>query len=228
MVLENLARYFEEVKPAIAGAIGETKTTAVINVLGGIADSERNKQIEINNAIVKQTDLIAGIEEILNIQQQYIKGHERQERKAINLRNIVNDTLALLFGVIDTMGIVIQWDFPDELPPIRGDRTRLMQVMLNVLKNSAESIDIQGGEKKIALSAQTSGDTLVLKIRDTGTGFDPGIAARLFNQGFSTKPGGAGSALYNCRSIVSSHAGTITLTSDGPARGALTTITFKI
>jgi len=35
-------------------------------------------------------------------------------------------------------------------------------------------------------------------------------------------------ALYNCRSIVDSHAGTIALTSEGQGMGALTTITFKV
>jgi two-component system sensor histidine kinase/response regulator len=227
-VLANLARYFEEVKPAIAGAIGEPKATAVIGVLGGMAESEKNKQAEISSAITKQIDIIAGIQEILHIQRQYIQGHETQERKTINLRNIVNDTLALLFGAIDKMAIAIDLDFPDELPLIKGDRTRLMQVMLNVLKNSIDSIGIEGGEKRIALRAHTPGDCLVLEIRDTGAGFDATVAAGLFKQGFSTKPEGAGLALYNCRSIVDSHAGTIELTSEGRGMGALTTLTFKI
>jgi two-component system, sensor histidine kinase and response regulator len=228
VVLQNLANYFEENKSAICGAIGETKAEAVVKVLTGMADSERNKQSEIDSAITKQMDIIAGIQDILHIQRQYIEGHETQERKAVNLRNIVNDTLALLFGAIDKMGIAIQLDIPDELPLIRGDRTRLIQVILNVLKNSIESIDIQGGEKAIAIRVHVQADLLALGIRDTGTGFDDKIAAALFKQGFTTKPEGAGMALYNCRSIVDSHAGTIALTSGGPGMGALATITFKI
>ena len=228
MVMENLARYFEEVNPAISSAIGETKAAAVIRLLRGVAISERDKQTEISSAIAKQTDIIAGIQDILHIQQQYIQGHEKQERKAVNLRNIVNDTMALLFGSIDKMAIAIDLDFPDELPLIRGDRTKLMQVMLNVIKNSIESIGIQGGEKKIALRANALADSLILEIRDTGAGFDGAIAGELFKQGFTTKPAGAGMALYNCRSIVSSHAGTIAVTSDGHGMGALTTITFKV
>lgn len=228
LVLQNLATYFEEERPAIAGAIGEIKAEAIIKILGSMADSQRNKEIEISSAITKQIDIIAGIQEILHIQRQYFTGHEKQERKAINLRNIVNDTLALLFGAIDKKAIAIHLDFPDELPLIRGDRTRLMQVMLNVLKNSIESVDIQGGEKMIALRAHAPADLLVLEIRDTGTGFDETIAGELFKQGFSTKPAGAGLALYNCRSIVGSHAGTIAVTSDGPGMGALATITFKV
>jgi two-component system sensor histidine kinase/response regulator len=228
IVLQNLANYFEENKSAIGGAIGVTKAEAVVKVLAGMADSERNKQSEIDSAITKQMDIIAGIQDILHIQRQYIEGHESQERKAVNLRNIVNDTLALLFGAIDKIGIAIQLDIPDELPLIRGDRTRLIQVILDVLKNSIESIDIQGGEKKIAIQAHAQAGLLALGIRDTGTGFDDKIAAGLFKYGFTTKPTGAGMALYNCRSIVDSHAGTIALTSDGPATGALATITFKI
>jgi signal transduction histidine kinase len=228
MVLQNLATYFEEERPAIAGAIGQQKADAIIKMLGSMADSQRNKQIKISSAIAKQTDIIAGIQEILHIQRQYIQGHETQERKAVNLRNIVNDTMALLFGAIDKSGVAIQLDIPDELPLIKGDRTRLIQMILNVLKNSIESIDIQGGEKRIAIRAHAPADLLVLEVRDTGTGFDGAIAGELFKQGFSTKPAGAGMALYNCRSIVDSHAGTIALTSKGRGMGALTTITFKV
>jgi len=228
IVLQNLASYFEENRPAIARAIGETKAEAVVKVLSGMADSERNKQSEIDGAITKQMDIIAGIQDILHIQRQYIEGHEKQERKPVNLRNIVNDTLALLFGAIDKMGIAIHLDIPDELPLIRGDRTRLIQVILNVLKNSIESIDIQGGEKIIAIRAHVQAGLLALEIRDSGAGFDDKIAPGLFKQGFTTKPAGAGMALYNCRSIVDSHAGTIALTSDGPATGALAAIMFKI
>jgi signal transduction histidine kinase len=212
----------------LAGAIGEPKAEAVVKVLAGMAESERNKQSEIDSAITKQMDIIAGIQDILHIQRQYIEGHERQERKAVNLRSIVNDTLAILFGAIDKDGIAIQLDIPDGLPLIRGDRTRLIQVILNVLKNSIESIASQGGEKKIAIQAHAQAGQLALGIRDTGTGFDDKIAAGLFKQGFSTKPAGAGMALYNCRSIADSHAGIITLTSEGPGLGALATITFKI
>ena len=228
MVLQNLAAFFEEERPAIAGAIGQQKADAVIKMLGSMAESQRDKQTEISSAIAKQTDIIAGIQEILHIQRQYTQGHETQERKAVNLRNIVNDTMALLFGAIDKSGVAIQLDIPDELPLIRGDRTRLIQVIANVLKNSIESIDIKGGEKRIAIRAHAPADLLVLEVRDTGTGFDGAIAGELFKQGFSTKPAGAGMALYNCRSIVDSHAGTIALTSEGQGMGALTTITFKV
>jgi two-component system sensor histidine kinase/response regulator len=227
-VLQSLAVYFEEERSAIAGAIGEIKADAIIKMLGGMADTHRDNQTEISSAITKQIDIISDIQEILHIQRQYIQGHESQDRKTVNLRNIVNDTLALLFGVIDKMAIVIHLDFPDELLSIKGDRTRLMQVIQNVLKNSIESIGIQGGERLIALRAHAPADRLVLEIRDTGTGFDEVIAGELFKQGFTTKPAGAGLALYNCRSIVGSHAGTIALTSDGLGMGALTTITFTV
>jgi two-component system, sensor histidine kinase and response regulator len=227
-VLENLARYFNDVKPALATAIGDTKAQAVIEMLSGMADSEKIKHGEISKAITKQIDILGGIQEILHIQRQYIEGHETQERKAIKLRNIVSDALAILFAVLDKKAIAVHLDFAEDLPVLKGDRTKLIQLILNVLKNSIDSIDAQGGEKTIVIRAYCQTDVLVLEIRDTGIGFDGSIAGELFKRGFSTKPAGAGLALYNCRSIADSHTGTIDLTSDGPGKGALTTICFQL
>jgi signal transduction histidine kinase len=228
LILRNLADLFETQKQALGNAIGEAKADAVIKVLAGIADTQKNNQEEISDVIAKQMSIVGNIEKILHMQRQYIEGHETQERKPVSLKNIINETLALHFVSIDSMGIAVQLDIPDELPLIKGDRTRLMQVLLTVLKNSIEAIGVQAEEKTICLRIRAEADLLVLEIRDSGSGFDGVIGSRLFELGFTTKSAGAGLALYNCRTILDSHSGTMDLTSDGPGRGALATISFKV
>ena len=226
--LKNLAGFFETQQPAMTAAIGEAKAGAVVTLLNSIGQTQKDTREEIRQSITEQLNIITRIQEILNIHRQYITGQESQERKPVNLRSIINDCMSMLFASVNKTAIAISLDFPDELPPIKGDRTRLMQLMLDILKNSIEAIDINAAIKTISIRMQRQEDLLVLQVRDSGTGFNETTAGRLFEKGFTTKDTGAGLGLYSCRTIVESHEGSITVTSEGPGKGALATIRFKI
>ncbi|HMH23063.1 MAG TPA: ATP-binding protein [Puia sp.] len=226
--LQNLADFFEEQKEAVSGAIGVSKAGAVVSMLSGIAKSQKADQEEVQNSVTSQLQIIAQIQEILNIQRQYIMGQETKERKLVNLRNIINDSLSMLFASLEKNAIDITIDIPDELPAIRGDRTRLMQVILSILKNSLEAIGQTAEEKTISFKAQTSNNLLLLQVKDSGKGFCEKTGRRLFEKGFTTKESGAGLGLYNCRAIVESHTGSIDLSSEGLGKGAIATVKFKI
>ena len=226
--LQNLSSFFQTQRPVVATAIGEAKADAVVQMLGGLAQTQKKSQEEMHNSITEQLNMITRIQEILHIQRQYITGQETQERKPVNLRNSINDCLALLFPSVDKNAVAVSLQIPEELPVIKGDRTRLMQAILNILKNSLEAIDMDAAEKALILRAHRQEDSLILQVRDNGSGFNSATAARLFERGFTTKPSGAGMGLYNCRTIIESHAGTIEVTSEGPGKGALATIQFKI
>ena len=71
-------------------------------------------------------------------------------------------------------------------------------------------------------------DLLVLQVHDSGNGFDGTIGRQLFERGFTTKSSGTGLGLNSCRAIIESFEGTIDITSEGPGKGALATIAFKI
>ena len=226
--LQNLAGFFEAQQPAMAVALGAAKAGAVVTMLNGIAATQKNSQEEVRKSITEQLNIITQIQEIHNIQRQYITGQETQERKPVNLQGVINDCLSMLFTSLEKNTIAISLDIPDGLPAIKGDRTRLMQVVLSILKNSLEAIDEHATEKTISLIAQTQGDLLLLQVRDSGNGFDEKTASQLFDRGFTTKPSGTGLGLGNCLAIVESHAGTIDITSEGPGKGALATIRFKM
>ena len=226
--LQNLAGFFEAQRSVMVIAIGEAKADAVVTLLNSIGQTQSNNLEEIRNSITEQLNIITRIQEILNIQRQYISGTESQERKPVNLRSIINDCMSMLFASVDNNAIAVSLDFQDEQSDIKGDRTRLMQLMLNILKNSIEALGTNAPIKTISLRMQRQADLLTLQVRDSGCGFDEATAGRLFERGFTTKASGAGLGLYNCRTIVESHEGSITLTSEGPGKGALTTVQFKV
>ena len=213
--LQQLSHFFEEQKSALITAIGEAKADAVIKMLGGIAQTHKNNQEEITKSITEQLGIIANIEEIISIQRQYISGHASKERKPANLKNIINDSLSMLFSSVDKLAVNVSLNIEDDLPLIKGDHTKLMQLMLNVLKSSIEDIETNPNEKTICINAYTDANKLVLQIKDNGN--------RL-----AEKSNDTGHSLNNCKAIVESHEGTIDITSEGPGKGTLTTIGFKI
>ncbi|HEY2721137.1 MAG TPA: HAMP domain-containing sensor histidine kinase [Chitinophagaceae bacterium] len=226
--LHKLTAYFLSQQALLMPVLGEAKAGAVINMLGGITESQRKNKEDIGKSITEQLNIINHIQEILHIQKQYLNGHSVFEKKPINLRAIINDCILMLYASMEKREIALAVNVPEKLPAIEADRTRLMQVILNILKNSIEAIDINAPEKKITISARVEKELLSLSICDTGHGFDETTGKGLFTRGFTTKASGTGLGLSNCKAIIESHEGTIGISSDGFGRGATTRIKFKI
>jgi len=107
-----------------------------------------------------------------------------------------------------------------ELPPIRGIRDELLQVVLNLLFNAVEAMP-DGGS--ITASTFTGDGHIRIAVRDSGPGIEPAVRARLFEPFFTTKHHGTGLGLSICRSLVHANGGTIEVESE-PGRGAQFTI----
>lgn len=112
---------------------------------------------------------------------------------------------------------VVKSDVPSSLPAVRGDRQKLTQVLVNLVRNALHAAG-PGQAVRVSAAASASGG-VVLAVEDDGPGVPPEIRARLF-QPFASAKGehGLGLGLYMARLIVTSHHGTIDL-ADTP-RGA--------
>jgi len=226
--LQNLAVFFKSQHESMATAIGTSKADAIIKLISGIAQTQKANQQDINNSSLELQKIITHIQEILNIQRQYISSSPTMERKEISLKSLINDSISMLLASFRKRGIHVSLDVPDNLPLFKGDRTKLMQVILNILKNSIEAIDVYTMDKSVSLSAKANCNSLILKIHDSGKGFDEEISKKIFTRGFTTKKTGTGLGLEHCRAILEAHDGSIDITSEGPGKGALTTIKFNI
>ena len=109
---------------------------------------------------------------------------------------------------------------PDRLLHI--DRTQMEQVLINLLKNAAES-----GATKVSLTAEftPNGRHIQFRVTDNGAGFAPEALQHLFTPFFTTKQGGQGIGLALCKQMVNNHGGTITAQS---VEGADTCFTVKL
>ncbi len=227
--IKSLAAFLKGQQEAIGSVIGVDKATALVSIIEGIARTQTTNQEEISGAISELSNIVSHIQEILNIQRQLVRGHGGvHERKPVNLTNIIDDCKSMLFASFDKKGIIFKINIQPGTYIVKGDHTKLMQVLLNILKNSVEAIDFDAVEKKISLNMHLVGDIIELELIDNGQGFDLETGLKFFERGFTTKKTGTGLGLYNCRSIVESHSGSFEIKSPGPGLGAITTIRFSV
>jgi len=227
--IKSLTVFLKTNQAAIAGAIGPQKAAALISVTEGVELAQGDSVSEINKSINELLHIITHIQEILNIQRQLVRGHKgMHERKPVNLENIIYDCRSMIFASIDKKGIQFNINVQPGAYTVKGDHTKLMQVILNILKNSIEAINADATDKVITVNMHSAGGVAELSVIDNGQGFDAKTAELFFVRGFTTKKNGTGLGLYNCRAIIESHSGSFEIKSDGPGCGAVSTIRFAV
>ena len=135
------------------------------------------------------------------------KGPPRMDRFEIN--EAIEEVISLSGGEIVKRGVTVRSQLSPALPAARADRIQLQQVVLNLLMNAIEAMDAAPGtprELRVSTERAEAGQILV-KVEDSGPGFDSANLTRIFDPFYSTKPGGLGIGLSICRSIIEAHEG---------------------
>ena len=109
-------------------------------------------------------------------------------------------------NVCQNRNISLRLELCEENPVVNIDTSLFEQVIINIIKNSAESIG-EAGEIIIRTSASPS----MLEIGDTGQGISKDVEAKLFSPFFSTKPNGQGIGLIFIREVLMKHHCTFSL-----------------
>lgn len=119
-----------------------------------------------------------------------------------DLRQLVDEILLLFRPELERRRIRAEWETAERLPPVDLDRNQIEQVLVNVLKNAAESI---GEDGRIGLRLEREQSGTLLAVSDTGGGIAEEIRPLLFTPFFSTKRDGRGLGLTLIREILAAH-----------------------
>jgi PAS domain S-box-containing protein len=144
-------------------------------------------------------------------------------RKALlQINETIREVLELTRGEAAKNGIALRTELADDLPPIKGDRVELQQVLLNLIINAVEALaGINDGPRELLISSEKSKvDHVLVAVRDSGPGLAPASLERLFEAFYTTKPSGLGLGLSICRSIIEAHGGRLWASANSP-RGAV-------
>jgi signal transduction histidine kinase len=135
-------------------------------------------------------------------------GKGQSARAAEDLKSLIEEASQIALIDPKHRNVELQLAIDDDLPPVVVDKVQIQQVLLNLLRNAFEAIE-EASLQQVTVSAMRTrpGNMVEVRVRDSGPGLSPSVAARLFEPFFTTKTSGMGVGLSICRQILEDHGG---------------------
>jgi PAS domain S-box-containing protein len=146
---------------------------------------------------------------------------EEVEFVSVDVGSVIDDVMMLVHSDAVLQNVHISIESNSELPPVRGDRVQLQQVILNLLVNSFEALKNRPAhDRQVVVRVERGGAGLLkVAVRDRGTGLSGDKLDKIFQPFYTTKGEGLGMGLSISRSIIESHGGHL-WAENNPDRGA--------
>jgi two-component system, NtrC family, nitrogen regulation sensor histidine kinase GlnL len=182
-----------------------------------IEQNVRREDHDLTRLICDETDRICGIVDDMD----KFSDERALERGAVNIHEVLDHIRRLgQNGFAKDMRFVARFD--PSLPPVLGNRDKLLQALLNLVKNAAEAIGAEsGGEitlgtayrQGVRIAVPGSSDRvnlpLEVSIQDNGKGISDELRQHLFEAFVTNKPGGTGLGLALVAKTIRDHGGII-------------------
>lgn len=136
----------------------------------------------------------------------------------LSLRELAEEAVAHVAGGLGDGEIVVK--IPPDLPPVWGDRVRLLEVFENLLDNGIKYCG--AARPHIEISGRRLGDETRIQVTDNGIGIDPSHQGKVFDLFTKLDPrtDGSGVGLAIVKRIIEVHGGRVAVESAGRGRGA--------
>jgi two-component system sensor kinase FixL len=127
----------------------------------------------------------------------------------LDLSGVIRDVIHLVHSDAIVRGTHVTLDLESGLPPVRGDKVQLQQVILNLLLNAFDAMkDVPPVDRTVSVTLRSEGDNkLCIAVRDRGHGLTADKLDKIFRPFVTSKPNGLGLGLSISRTIVDMHLG---------------------
>jgi PAS domain S-box-containing protein len=194
--------------------------------LASLAQHLDAEQDDIRKELSSLCANIEHIKEIVAMQQAYAKLSGVTELLAPS--SLVEDALRLNAGAVARHQVEVIREF-SPVPSILVDRHKVLQILVNLIRNAKYALDERGhGEKLLTLRITPGDRTVKISVVDNGVGVPPENLTRIFRHGFTTRQGGHGFGLHGGALAAKQLGGTLTCQSDGPGKGATFTLELPL
>ena len=183
---------------------------------------------EFSSQILRQTERISQIMRQLA----YLTRPHSPHPELLDLNSLVRATTSFIAFDKRFRGIEFHYDMDPSMPAVTAVADHITQVLMNLLINAADAMEDRarhGGGTMITITTQREGRSVRLAVADTGHGMTPEVAARAFEESFSTKPAGRGRGigLFLCKTLIEQAGGRIELTSE-PGVGSIVSVRLPL
>jgi C4-dicarboxylate-specific signal transduction histidine kinase len=170
------------------------------NVCGAISvvyeNLSRHRELAQSEDFRALGNLVEGLGKIATLELRQSAGSE--ELAPVDIGSVLDELRIVTDLPLRETGVSVRWDMPKVLPRVLAERHNLLQVLLNLTKNSQRAMQDQE-RKEFSVSACVEGERVVVRVRDTGHGIpNPERLFKPFQEGAEA----TGLGLYLSRALV--------------------------
>lgn len=175
----------------------------------------------------KSVDRIERVGQIIHGLRDFMRKGELTLSK-IMPASIVEDALRLVSAEASAAGVTMAASGLTQLPPVMADRTQVVQVLVNLLRNAIQALaSAKSANPQISVFGKTVEDMIEIAVADNGPGLAPEVMDRLFEPFVTTKASGMGLGLSISKSILEAHEGRL-WAENAPSGGAIFRLTLPL
>ncbi len=191
----------------------------VMRLANGNAEAVEQARSMMERQLEQMVRLVDDLMDVSRIS----RGNIELRKQHVRLAEVVNNAVETSRPLIEQMGHQLTVTLPTQSVVIDADVTRLAQVFMNLLNNSAKYSDRHG---HIWLTAERQGSDVVVSVRDTGIGIPADKLTSIFelfsqvDRSLEKSQGGLGIGLNIVKRLVEMHGGRIEARSEGTGHGS--------
>lgn len=194
-------------------------------LIAGLEYSEMRMQIP--RLFIELEESAKRIKNIVHDLKDYARQDTARHMEKVDLNEVARAAVRLNHNKIKKATKQFSAALAPDLPPIKGNRQRLEQVLINLIQNSCEALTGQEDGITLTTSFDPEKKEVACSVHDTGTGIAPEIMNQIMDPFFTTKRtlGGTGLGLSVSAGIIKEHGGRLHFAST-PEEGTTATVTF--
>jgi PAS domain S-box-containing protein len=187
---------------------------------GTVAEQLAAEQADLITEMDSVGKHIEHIKEIVSMQQNYAKVSGVYED--LVPAELVEDALRLNVAAFERHHIDLVREFDDNVPKVRVDRHKFLQIFINLLRNAKHAMEDGAEESRrmVIRVGMAAPDRVKIVVSDNGIGIPPENLNKVFNHGFTTKKDGHGFGLHSGANAAKEMGGRLVAHSQGRGHGA--------
>lgn len=194
--------------------------------VGGIVRGEMATVLEETTTLREKVTMM---KDVISTQQAY--AHTGFFNEEFQIEPLIQDALKVQEASVRKWGVNVTTDI-QAVPDIVGQKSKLLQVITNLIKNAKEAMlenDIHNKPKEMGVTVGLYKDKSVFVcVKDNGCGIDQDNLDKIFNHGFTTKEAGHGFGLHASANAMTEMGGSLTAQSEGENLGATFTVSIPV
>ncbi|MEI7637385.1 MAG: ATP-binding protein [Syntrophus sp. (in: bacteria)] len=225
MRMDFVANVTHEIRTPLTAIIGYIETLQQ----GAVHDREKAEKFlqTIHNNAQRLNRLVDDLLTLSNIEM----GETKMQFREVAVAEVIGEVLKTVAPQAAAKKIILEENLPEGIQPIRADRDRVFQILLNILDNAVKFTP-EGGAIKITAS-QKDAETVAVLIADTGIGIPKNEIPRLGERFYrvektrSRDSGGTGLGLSIVKHLMTAHGGVMEIESK-PGYGTTVSLYFPV